>query len=304
MPDGFGSVAASPYSHVVQFYRRDDELTGPVAEYLAGAIAAGGVAIVAATLAHHRLFGERLAELGVDVAAARRDGTLIGVDAADAVGRFAAAGVIDRVRLDTVIGQVVRGAVAHGGPVRVFGEMVTLLWEAGHVNAALELEEQWNALGREMAFSLYCAYPEQSVADAMHADALAAVCGLHESIVTAAIRAFPGNREAPRAARHFVTETLRQWRAESILSDAEIVVTELATNAVIHARSGFTVSLAGLGGTVRISVGDATPLAAANGGPLPVVPTHGLGVVAAVCQAWGIQAGAEGKTVWAELRQH
>jgi hypothetical protein len=237
------------------------------------------------------------------VAAARRAGTLVSVEAADAVARFAAAGEIDRTAFDQVIATLVRRAVARGGPVRAFGEMVALLWDDGHINAALELEAQWNALASEIPFSLYCAYPEQSVAPQRHREALAAVRGLHEAVVMAAMRAYPADREAPRAARHFVTETLRHWRADNMAGDAAIVVTELATNAVIHARSGFTVGLAGDGGAVRITVGDAAPLPAESGVPLPVAPAHGLGVVAAVSDAWGIQPGMRGKTVWAELHQ-
>ena len=44
-------------------------------------------------------------------------------------------------------------------PVCVFGEMVWLLWDAGQVNAAIEVETLWNELGHQYPFSLLCAYP-------------------------------------------------------------------------------------------------------------------------------------------------
>jgi hypothetical protein len=43
--------------------------------------------------------------------------------------------------------------------VRVFGEMVALLWADGDRNGALVLEELWNDLTRRMSFPLLCAYP-------------------------------------------------------------------------------------------------------------------------------------------------
>ena len=61
----------------------------------------------------------------------------------------------------------------------MYGEIVALLWAAGHVNAALELEGFWNELGREIPFSLYCGYPRQSVESSQHHGAVSEVCRLH-----------------------------------------------------------------------------------------------------------------------------
>ncbi|MDP9275804.1 MAG: MEDS domain-containing protein [Chloroflexota bacterium] len=43
--------------------------------------------------------------------------------------------------------------------MRVFGEMVALLWAEGDRNGALVLEELWNDLTRRLSFPLLCAYP-------------------------------------------------------------------------------------------------------------------------------------------------
>jgi len=60
----------------------------------------------------------------------------------------------------------------------------------------------------------------------------------------AAARTFAFSGEAPAAARHFAVEALRRLGAGELADDAALVVTELAANAVIHARSAFTVDLA------------------------------------------------------------
>ena len=41
--------------------------------------------------------------------------------------------------------------------------MVALLWDAGLVNDAVQLEEMWGSLGLSHSFSLFCSYPARSV---------------------------------------------------------------------------------------------------------------------------------------------
>src|ERR1700720_4026026 len=81
----------------------------------------------------------------------------------------------------------------------------------------------------------------------------------------------------PAAARHFAIGTLRRWAADHLADDAALVVTELAANAVVHARSDFTVALSAQGDTLRISVRDASPLPSPEvEGSLSPTPLHGL----------------------------
>ena len=69
------------------------------------------------------------------------------------------------------------------GPVRVFGEMVSLLWDAGLVSAAIEVEALWNEMGRQYPFALLCAYRAGSVTGEEYSDGLAQVCAAHTSVV-------------------------------------------------------------------------------------------------------------------------
>ena len=104
--------------------------------------------------------------------------------------------------------------------------------------------------------------------------------------------------EAAAAARHFTVATLGDWGAGDVAGDAALVVTELAANAILHARSAFTVSLSARDDLVRISVRDASPLA----GRLRAAPLHGLAAVDALASRWGVEShGNAGKTVWVDL---
>jgi hypothetical protein len=286
--------------HVVQFYGRDEELTERVTDYLLGALASGGVAIVIATPEHRREFEIRLEQAGVDLATARDDGSYLARDAAQTLSDLMAADKLDGAAFDRVIGTVIAAAGAGGRPVRAFGEMVALLWDDGLVSDAVRLETMWEELGGKHPFSLFCGYRTDAVTRDLVA--FAEVCRLHGEIVgdrSGTARPFAFSREAPAAARHFAMATLNAWGAGDLAGDVALVVTELAANAIVHARSAFTVILSVHGDVLRISVRDTVPL---DGAGLRAAPLHGLAVVDGLASRWGVESlGNAGKTVWVDL---
>ncbi len=287
------------------------------AGYLLGALNQGDVAIVIATATHRREFEVRLERAGIDLAAARADGSYLALDAAGTVREFMAADRLDHAAFNQVVGQLIRRAGVGGRAVRVYSEMVALLWDHGLVNAAAQLEVMWDELARRDAFSLFCGYRADSVTrDAAHLDAFAEVCRLHREVVggpssmaaaaggaLGAVRTYPFNRDAPAAARHFAVATVGHWGAGDQADDVALVVTELAANAVRHARSGFTVILSARRNVLRIAVRDASPLPSDDAAPaLKPAPLHGMGAVDAMASRWGVEPlGSSGKTVWVEL---
>jgi len=164
----------------------------------------------------------------------------------------------------------------------------------------VRLEAMWEELGGKHPFSLFCGYRTDAVTRDM--DAFAEVCRLHGEIVgsrSGTAQAFAFSREAPAAARHFVVATVNAWGVGDLADDAALVVTELAANAIVHARSAFTVILSVHDDALRISVRDAAPLDDAG---LRAAPLHGLAVVDALASRWGVESlGNAGKTVWVDL---
>jgi MEDS: MEthanogen/methylotroph, DcmR Sensory domain len=169
--------------HVVLFYRDQEELAGRVSEYLLPAIAADGVAIALATPGHRQSFERRLAGAGVDVAAARARGSYQALDAGETVRGFMVDDWPDPASFWQEITPLIQQAAKVGPPVRVFGEMVSVLWDAGLVNAAIDVEAMWNELGGQYPFSLLCAYPTQSLSCAHHLDAVTEVCRAHAEVI-------------------------------------------------------------------------------------------------------------------------
>ena len=307
-----GLPAVGPRDHVVQFYGADEELAVTVGGYLAEGIRSGDGILVVATAPHRRAFAAALADAGLDPARERDAGRLLMEDAAGLLERFLAGGVLDRERFDSVASGLILRAAAGGRPVRIYAEMVAVLWDAGQVGLAVELEELWNGLGALLPFALLCAYPSRLMTGAEAADAVREVCLLHSAVsaaerVSAAApavreRSFPAELDSVRAARHFVTGLLNQGPDDALATDAAIVATELAANAVLHARSGFTLTVSRSVTALRIAVRDGDPLIHRNGSmPFDIRPGHGLGVVSQLASGWAVERLPEGKVVWADL---
>ncbi|HEY4825920.1 MAG TPA: MEDS domain-containing protein [Solirubrobacteraceae bacterium] len=308
--------------HVVLFYEHDAELAKTVGRYLADAIDAGGSAVMIATEAHRQAFEAELEAAGIDVAQAAADDTLVSLDAAHTLGSFMPSERIDPDAFRRVLVPIIQSAAQGGRPVRSYGEMVPRLWDDGDVVGAIELEGLWSQLGGELPFSLLCGYRTTSVSAPEHAEALDHICQLHSSVLPASrdagqpdrhsgpavievSRQFRPELDAPRAARGFVADALRRWgHGETLLQDSQLVVSELATNAVVHARSPFSVVARREGSGVRLSVHDlstAQPVLRSTPDVL-ALSGRGLQLVAHVTSEWGVETTSAGKTVWAELR--
>jgi anti-sigma regulatory factor (Ser/Thr protein kinase) len=313
-------IAVGTGEHFVQFYEHDAELGGAVGPYLAAAARAGEVAIVIATEAHRRAFTVELEAEGIDLAQLSAGGRFLSLDAADTMAAFMADGQIDHDAFHEVVGGLVRKTASSGRPVRVYGEIVALLWDAGDVLAAIELETLWNDLARELTFTLFCSYPAASVAGSEHAEALHQICHLHSSVLPSAnddwrgagqcsqtklVTEFAAERDSPGRARHLVVGTLRQWGHDDdiLVEDTALIVSELATNAVVHAGSPFSVAVRVEDSTLRVAVQDASPLAAGVSEERGLIPRigHGLGLIDELSTRWGVESTPDGKVVWAEL---
>jgi DNA-binding NarL/FixJ family response regulator len=119
---------------------------------------------------------------------------------------------------------------------------------------------------------------------------------------TAAVDLGPQPADVP-AARRFVAAQCEQWNCTDLLTDAYIVVTELVTNAFLHAGTRCELRAGLSHRALRLQVTDYGP-----GMPDPQAADdraeHGRGLllVSALCVAWGVEAlPAGGKVVWAEI---
>lgn len=116
----------------------------------------------------------------------------------------------------------------------------------------------------------------------------------------------PGATASIPQARRFAKDTLLAWGFDQLLDAAALVVSELATNAVLHARSPFTVRLqVEQDGRLRVEVVDGSVRRPEQRRHSQGATTgRGMGIVAELAEDWGVEPQADGKVVWARLGEH
>ena len=114
---------------------------------------------------------------------------------------------------------------------------------------------------------------------------------------------------AAQRARDLITQACLRWKMPHLLAPAALVVTELVTNAVQHARTMVDLHLVRGRRYLLILACDgsstvpATPRAAADDTPeLLTERGRGLMIVEATAAGWGARQIPGGKLVWAALR--
>jgi serine/threonine-protein kinase RsbW len=116
--------------------------------------------------------------------------------------------------------------------------------------------------------------------------------------------AFPAAAAAVRLARRATRDALTAWQLRHLEETAVLLVSELVTNAVRHARDtgAITLKLHEKGTWLRMEVQDADPH-----WPAPRIPAardesgFGFVLVDALADQWGVRQTPAGKAVWAEL---
>jgi len=110
----------------------------------------------------------------------------------------------------------------------------------------------------------------------------------------------PPEASSAGAARRFVSAALGA-RGE-VAELAVLLVSELASNAVLHAGTAFDVMVQIDAGRVRIEVADGNPtMPALRPYVRESTDGRGLHMVAASADHWGFEARPDGKVVWFEF---
>ena len=113
--------------------------------------------------------------------------------------------------------------------------------------------------------------------------------------------ALTGDDVAPAAARRFVRETLADQRLSATLrDDLELLVSELVTNVVRHARTDLDLRIRLRFDTVCLIVQDHSPLEPRVRED-PGYGGWGLRLVDELALEWGVDQQPDGKAVWAVL---
>lgn len=116
-------------------------------------------------------------------------------------------------------------------------------------------------------------------------------------------RRFSPAAESAAEARHFLRAALESVTvADPPIETAVLLVSELVTNAFLHARTEIVVrySVRSTAVHVEVSDGEGAPPRPRNA-PEEATDGRGLVIVSALASRWGIDAADHGKSVWFEL---
>ncbi len=136
-------------------------------------------------------------------------------------------------------------------------------------------------------------------------EALVGLVGVVEQLLSEASEHFGQDAQSPRAARRFVTQALTGWDDEEgdLIDTVTLLVSELVTNAVIHAGSEVEVMVRLTDTAARIEVTDASARAVAPRDATSEEDSgRGLALVGNLAKRWGVRPlPGGGKTVWFEV---
>lgn len=148
-------------AHIVQFFSSDEAYLRAAGRFLCEGLAAGDTCVAVVTAEHLRQLDAYLLDAGWNAAALSAEYRYIPLDAQDTLHTFFDAhSGIDQDRFHRQLNLLMSQVAARGQPVRICGEMVSMLVEQGQPAAAIQLEELWNELSRHHNFTLSCSYKE------------------------------------------------------------------------------------------------------------------------------------------------
>lgn len=308
----------TPRDHAVVYYDHDDEAVTSLLRYVVAGLGHGKRVLVVTRRHHQQALDEALRRVhAIDPDEARERGQYVTLDAQTTLDEFVVDGRPDRARFTTILGGLLHTAHADGASVRAYGEMVGLLWEQGNVPAALELETLWNEMALVHDFHLRCGYPTAAVRGA-GLEEVARVCELHSSVhgpsnypaVSRPVRGPEGDftevflpvPEAVSAMPQFVAAALRSWGQDSLLWDANLIATEMATNALRHRGAPFRGFVQRTDGVVRFGIEDIeSGLLIGNAEGRDTWGERSVSITRRLAHRWGWDVVPEGSTAWAEL---
>ena len=152
---------ATPPDHIVQLYQDEDFLGRAVCRFGVAALANGESFVLVSTRPHWNVWRPRFEAQGVDVEAARHRGQMTVLDAEEMLARFMRDGMPHPPTFLGLVSDVVVQARAGGRypTVRLWGEMVNVLWERGNVTASMKLEDLYDqCVAKKLGVSTVCAF--------------------------------------------------------------------------------------------------------------------------------------------------
>ena len=123
----------------------------------------------------------------------------------------------------------------------------------------------------------------------------------HETVEL--VETLPARAASAARARALVREALARGGASDLLDTAQLAVSEVITNALVHAGTAIDLRIVLDRTGLRVEVTDGSPHFPRLRDHTPLAGTgRGLQLLDDIVDAWGVVARDDGKVVWFELR--
>jgi CheY-like chemotaxis protein len=166
--------------HAVCFYEDSPSLARTVARFIGEGLTANQAAVVVATASHGASIRDELTAMGVDSQERIEQGELLMFETDDVLNRLMIGNRPNAERFDGTINPIVnKAAGSRKRLVRIYGEMVDVLWRSGREDAAVSLEVLWHQLIAGRKCSLLCGY---SLGDCQ-GEGFDTICARHSHVV-------------------------------------------------------------------------------------------------------------------------
>lgn len=174
------AMLTKPSGHLVYPHTDDAHLAEAVGLFASTGLREGEAAILIMTAGHCKPIRERLQREGFNLQELESTGHLFCASAEKLIPTFLLDGIIDEHRFETTFGTMIETAKSFNGrrrSVRVFGEMVDLLWQS-NPRITQRIEDLWNEVIEAHSVPLLCAYSLAGIKPGAFPEALLA-CHTH-----------------------------------------------------------------------------------------------------------------------------
>lgn len=176
----WGEIAAC--HHLVQVYENERVFIETLEGFAGSGFLTGESVVVIATPAHLSALNSRLKNQGFQLEALINKQQYIPVDAEQLLQKLSPKTTLEKKFLSEFISDLLSSASRSGRKVRIFGEMVAMLWGKGQTEEAIELERLWCDFREEHRVCVYCAYPESGFTDD-EGLLLKEICSSHSTLI-------------------------------------------------------------------------------------------------------------------------
>ena len=177
----WGEIAA--FHHLVQVYENERVFIETLEGFAGSGFLTGESVAVVATPAHLSVLNSRLKNQGFQLEALINKQQYFPVDAEQLLRKLIPKTKLNTTFLSEFTSGILDNASRSGRKLRIFGEMVALLWARGQSKEAIALEHLWcDFLLKEHSVCVYCAYPESGFTydDGLP---LKEICSSHSSLI-------------------------------------------------------------------------------------------------------------------------